>query len=151
MLAQSRTELTVESRPVAARDGTRSRPGGHRCLTVFRRRSREQQELESPLLRSQGCVLQRTENQATVIFFTLRKTMKNHERQLYMILLFLHSLLYSLLLCCCYIIIIMLLSLLLFFFVVVVVSGVSDMPWGCPQFCVAAVSQKLLPYNILVF
>ncbi len=27
---------------------------------------------------------------------------------------------------------------------------VSDMPWGgCQQFCVAAVSQKLLPYNII--
>ncbi len=30
-------------------------------------------------------------------------------------------------------------------------SDVSDMPWGCPQFCVAAVSQKLLPYNIIAF
>jgi hypothetical protein len=28
-------------------------------------------------------------------------------------------------------------------------SDVSDMPWVCPQFCVAAVSQKLLPYNII--
>ncbi len=28
---------------------------------------------------------------------------------------------------------------------------VSDMPWGCQQFCVAAVSQKLLPYNSLAF
>ncbi len=27
----------------------------------------------------------------------------------------------------------------------------SDMPRGCPQFCVAAGSQKLLPYNILSF
>ncbi len=27
-------------------------------------------------------------------------------------------------------------------------SDVSDMPWVCSQFCVAAVSQKLLPYNI---
>ncbi len=30
-------------------------------------------------------------------------------------------------------------------------SDVSDMPWGCPHFCVAAVSQKLLPYNIIAF
>jgi hypothetical protein len=28
---------------------------------------------------------------------------------------------------------------------------VSDMPWGCPQLCVAAVSQKLLSYNITAF
>jgi hypothetical protein len=32
-----------------------------------------------------------------------------------------------------------------------VISDVSDMPWGCPQFCVAAVSQKLLQYNIIAF
>jgi hypothetical protein len=30
-------------------------------------------------------------------------------------------------------------------------SDVSDMPWGCPQFCVAAVYQKLLSYNIIAF
>jgi hypothetical protein len=30
-------------------------------------------------------------------------------------------------------------------------SDVSYMPWGCPQFCVAAVSQKLLPHNIIAF
>ncbi len=30
-------------------------------------------------------------------------------------------------------------------------SDVSDMPWGCLQFCLAAVSQKLLPYNIIAF
>ncbi len=30
-------------------------------------------------------------------------------------------------------------------------SDVSDMPWVCPQFSVAAVSQKLLPYNIIAF
>jgi hypothetical protein len=30
-------------------------------------------------------------------------------------------------------------------------SDVSDMPWGCLQFCVAAVSQKLLPNNIIAF
>ncbi len=30
-------------------------------------------------------------------------------------------------------------------------SDVSDMPLVCPQICVAAVSQKLLPYNIIVF
>ncbi len=30
-------------------------------------------------------------------------------------------------------------------------NDVSDMPWGCPQFCVAAVSGKLLPYNIIAF
>ncbi len=30
-------------------------------------------------------------------------------------------------------------------------SDVSNMPWGCLQFCVAAVSQKLLPYDIIVF
>ncbi len=39
--------------------------------------------------------------------------------------------------------------------VVIVVVGsnsdVSDMPWVCLQFFVAAVSQKLLPYNILAF
>jgi hypothetical protein len=29
------------------------------------------------------------------------------------------------------------------------VRDVSNMPWGCPQFCVAADSQKLLPYNII--
>jgi hypothetical protein len=28
---------------------------------------------------------------------------------------------------------------------------VSDMPWGRPQICVAAVSQKLLPYNSIAF
>jgi hypothetical protein len=27
----------------------------------------------------------------------------------------------------------------------------SDLPWGRPKICVAAVSQKLLPYNIIVF
>ncbi len=30
-------------------------------------------------------------------------------------------------------------------------SDVSNMPWGCLQFCVAAVSQKLLPYHIIAF
>ncbi len=32
----------------------------------------------------------------------------------------------------------------------VTVSDASYMPWGCKPFCVAAVSQKLLPYNIIV-
>jgi hypothetical protein len=27
----------------------------------------------------------------------------------------------------------------------------QPMPLGCTQFCVAAVSQKLLPYNIIAF
>jgi hypothetical protein len=30
-----------------------------------------------------------------------------------------------------------------------ITRDVSNIPWGCPQFCVAAVSQKLLPYNII--
>jgi hypothetical protein len=30
-------------------------------------------------------------------------------------------------------------------------KDVSDMPWGRPQICVAAVSQKPLPYNIIAF
>ncbi len=29
-------------------------------------------------------------------------------------------------------------------------SEVSNMPWGCPQFCVAAVSQKLLPMPAII-
>ncbi len=30
-------------------------------------------------------------------------------------------------------------------------SDISDMPWVCPQFRVAAVSQKLLSYNVTAF
>jgi hypothetical protein len=33
----------------------------------------------------------------------------------------------------------------------ILISDVSNMPWVCLQFCEAAVSQKLLPYNIIEF
>jgi hypothetical protein len=47
-----------------------------------------------------------------------------------------------------YIILILILILIL---MIVSSRDVSDMPRGRPQFCVAAVSQKLLPYNIIAF
>ncbi len=35
--------------------------------------------------------------------------------------------------------------------IIVGVRDISNMPWGHLQICVPAVSQTLLPYNIIVF